>query len=100
MLYRSQFDSCSPGPWSKVKEDATGSTKVLCRNGGVIALMKAAGGRKAANAAAVATLPVLVDTLEDMAAWDGDDCISRDDLASWMRERAQAALKAIADEMP
>ena len=55
----------SQGPWALqvAPGDSAGAVKVVSATGGVVALMKAAGGRKVENARAVVEVPAMVEAL-------------------------------------
>jgi hypothetical protein len=56
----------SPKPWAA--ECADGSVKIVCATGGVVALMKAASGRKLANAQLISAAPEMLELLEMIGA--------------------------------
>lgn len=61
----------SQGPWALqvAPGDSAGAVKVVSATGGVVALMKAAGGRKMQNGRAVVEVPALIDALKEARQW-------------------------------
>lgn len=60
----------TPGPWvvDEKPGDSAGAVRIIGATGAVVALMKAAGGRKQANAALTAEAPAMLEALRAVVA--------------------------------
>jgi hypothetical protein len=96
----------TPGPWLRVDTlvyalDETGTCNrfsadvqkgYVCKQDGWSAAVRTSDEEAEANAALIAALPDLLETMKDFAEWEPESGVTLEDLAAWVKERAGAAI--------